>query len=267
MSKFLFYALVFFCLSPLRAEIAAGYGEYAFGPETSESKACENAQNKAKAMALRSLLGESLFNEQQMYCKESGANKLSDQCEYNSVTWSFIEGDIKTISNLTSKVEKKTGSSVCVVTLNADVIIPKVKPDPDFQVKAKRPKYSYKAGEDFDIEFESTLPAYFAIFNWLPNENNQITRIPISAFAEKNDSNPVPKGVNGNFQFKSTFTTYWSNSYKDPKRLYDEWILLVVTKKPHKWLSSYEFEEFKEKLREIPVNERRLEKLGYQLQK
>lgn len=267
MPKYLFYSLLLVCFSPLRAEVAAGYGEYSFGPETSETKACENAQNKAKAAALSAVLGESLFAEQQMYCKSSGANTLSDGCEYNSVSWSFIEGDIKTISSLNSKVEKRAGSSVCVVTLNADVIIPKVKPDPDFQVKAKRPKYSYKAGEDFDIEFESTLPAYVAIFNWLPNENNQINRIPIYGFTDKNDSNALPKGTNGNFQFKSTFTTYWSNSYKDPKRLYDEWILLVVTKKPHKWLSSYEFEEFKEKLREIPVNERRLEKLGYQLQK
>lgn len=249
------------------AEISSGYGEYFFGPETSEAKACENAQNKAKAMAISSVLGESLFSDQQMYCKDSNAKNFSDQCEYNSYAWSFIEGDIKNISNFSSKVEKKIGSSVCIVTLNADVLIPLMKADPNFQVKAQRPKYSYKAGEDFIIDFETTMPAYFAIFNWLPYENNKINRILISPSADKYDSDVLKKNIEGKYHFRQTLTTFWSSSYIDERRLYDEWILLVVTKRPYKWLNTYEFEEFKQKLHEIPIDQRRLEKLGFQIHK
>jgi hypothetical protein len=263
---FIYFYLLFYCLLS-SAEITSGYGEYFFGPETSEMKACENAQNKAKAMAISSVLGESFFSEQQMYCKDSNIKKLSDQCEYNNLTWSFIEGDIKNISNFSAKIEKRTGSSVCIVTLNADVMVPKIKPDPNFQVKAQRQKYSYKAGDDFTIEFETTLPAYFAIFNWLPNENNKINRILISPSVDKYDSDSLRKNKEGKYHFKQTFTAYWSNAYKDDVQLYDEWILLVVTKTPYKWLNTYDFEEFKQKLREIPIDQRRLEKLGYQLYK
>jgi len=41
----------------------------------------------------------------------------------------------------------------------------------------------------------------------------------------------------------------------------------VVTKKSYKWLSSYDLDSFKEKLREIPNDERRIKRLGYQLSK
>jgi hypothetical protein len=45
----------------LHAEMAHGVGEYLYGPETSESKACELAQDKAKSVALISVMGEVTF--------------------------------------------------------------------------------------------------------------------------------------------------------------------------------------------------------------
>jgi len=59
----------------------------------------------------------------------------------------------------------------------------------------------------------------------------------------------------------------WSDAYKDSKRLYDEWFIVIASKTPYKWLSAYSLDEFKEKLREIPIDGRRVVKRGYQLSK
>jgi hypothetical protein len=57
----------------------------------------------------------------------------------------------------------------------------------------------------------------------------------------------------------------WSDAYSKNKKFIDEWLIVIVTKQPYKWLSSYDFEQFKERLREIPIDERRLVRKGYQL--
>ena len=51
---------LFFIANSLHAEMAHGVGEYLYGPDTSESKACELAQDKAKSMALISVMGDLL---------------------------------------------------------------------------------------------------------------------------------------------------------------------------------------------------------------
>ena len=40
---------------------------------------------------------------------------------------------------------------------------------------------------------------------------------------------------------------------------------MIASKRPYKWLASYQLDQFKEKLREIPVDERRIIKRGYLL--
>ena len=62
---------IFLVSNCIHAEMAHGVGEYLYGPDTSESKACELAQDKAKSMALISVMGESVSNEEQLYCKET----------------------------------------------------------------------------------------------------------------------------------------------------------------------------------------------------
>jgi hypothetical protein len=251
----------------LHAEMAHGVGEYLYGPETSESKACELAQDKAKAMALTSVMGEAVSNEQQLYCKETSGKRSDYDCEYNSVTWSLIEGDLKSPINVKREVESKTGFKSCKVSLDVEVIVPQRKPDPNFDVKAKTNQTVFRVGDDLNLEIESTMPAYFAVFNWLPYENNQVIFVPLTNSFEILDSYVFKKDAKGKFQFKQSFSATWSKAYKGDKKFYDEWVVVVVTKKPYKWLSSYDLDQFKEKLREIPNDERRIKRLGYQLSK
>ena len=251
----------------LHAEMAHGVGEYFYGPETSESKACELAQDKAKSVALISVMGESVSNEEQLYCKETSGKKSDYDCEYNSVKWSLIEGDLKSPINVKRELESKTGFKSCKVSLDVEIIVPQRKPDPNFDVKAKTNQTVFRVGDDLNLEVESTMPAYFAVFNWLPYENNQVIFVPLTNSSEVFDSYVLKKDVGGKFQFKQSFSATWSKAYKGDKKFYDEWVVVVVTKKPYKWLSSYDLDEFKTKLREIPNDERRIKRLGYQLSK
>ena len=252
----------------LHAEMAHGVGEYLYGPETSESKACELAQDKAKSVALISVMGESVSNEEQLYCKETSGKKSDYDCEYNSVKWSLIEGDLKSPINVRRQVvESKTGLKSCKVSLDVEVIVPLLKPDPNFDVKAKINQTVFRVGDDLTLEIESTMPAYFAVFNWLPYENDQVIFVPLTNSSEVFDSYSLKKDAGGKFRFKQSFSAIWSKAYKGDKKFYDEWVVVVVTKKPYKWLSSYDLDQFKEKLREIPNDERRIRRLGYQLSK
>ena len=251
----------------LHAEMAHGVGEYLYGPDTSESKACELAQDKAKSVALISVMGESVSNEEQLYCKETSGKKSDYDCEYNSVKWSLIEGDLKSPINVKRELDSKTGFKSCKVSLDVEIIVPQRTPDPNFDVKAKTNQTVFRVGDDWNLEVESTMPAYIAVFNWLPYENNQVIFVPLTNSSEVFDSYVLKKDVGGKFQFKQSFSATWSKAYKGDKKFYDEWAVVVVTKKPYKWLSSYDLDEFKTKLREIPNDERRIKRLGYQLSK
>ena len=258
---------LFLASNCIHAEMARGVGEYLYGPDTTENKACELAQDKAKSMALISVMGESVSNEEQLYCKETSGKKSDYDCEYNSVKWSLIEGDLKPPTNVKRVVESKTGFNSCKVSLDVEVIVPQRKPDPNFDVKAKTNQTVFRVGDDLNLEVESTMPAHFAVFNWLPYENDQVIFVPLTNSSEVFDSYPLKKDAGGKFRFKQSFSATWSKAYTGDKKFYDEWVVVVVTKKPYKWLSSYDLDQFKEKLRELPNDERRIKRLGYQLSK
>jgi hypothetical protein len=264
----IFFGACFMFMASANAELVTSTGEYLFGPETSQSKACELAQEKAKSAALTSVIGESISNEQQLFCKETSGKKSDYECEYNSVAWSLIEGDTKSPTVLKTEIQERTGARSCIVTLQVDVIVPSGKPDPNFTINARLNQSVFRVGDDFIIEFESSMPSYFAIFNWLPSENNNVNRVLLSNSGDPTEpDNLTKKSVSGKFLFNQLFVTSWSDAYSGRKKFVDEWVVLVVTKKPYKWLSSYDLDSFKEQLREIPIDQRRIRRLGYQLTK
>ena len=262
--------LIFFiCLLQAAAysEAVTSVGEYSYGPEISKAQGCRLALDKAKSNALAAVLGESVSTEQQLFCKETSGKKSDYGCDYNSISWSLIDGDLKNQKTISEQVVEKIGATTCTVKIEVDVVVPSKKPDPNFELKAKRIKPVYQVGEDFTLELESTQDTYFAIFNWLPHQNNAVQRIQISSSSDAAQSDVLKRNSAGKFQYKATFTTDWSKSYRDEKRYYDEWVIVVATKKPIRWLSSYDYDQFREKLREIPADEIRKERLGYQLYK
>ncbi len=262
----LFIPLVLMCSSgSASAKVVTASGEYLFGPETSDNEACELARNKAKSLALSQVVGEKVSREEQLVCNQTTGKSTDYGCEFNRITWSMIDGDIREVRNETRKIETREGTKACVISLEADIIEPTKKPDPNFDFSAKLNKSVFSVGEDMLLELEGTEPAHLVIFNWLPNQKNEVIRIVPYTNDPNVSSFHLTKGDSNKVFRRFPFEAHWSDAYSKNKKFVDEWLIIIATKKPYKWLSSYDFEKFKERLREIPIDERRIVRKGYQL--
>ena len=254
-------------LGQASAEISRAKAEYLYGPETAEAEACKLAIGKAKTKALANVLGESVSAEELLSCRGS-TGKISDYgCDLNQVTWSQIDGDIKKTLSENVITEKREGASACVAEVEIDVVIPKDKPDPNFQLRADFKQTVFRVGDDFNLDIELSQPGYFAVFNWLPHDSNSVFRI-IPAIEDPSQSN-IFLSPEKTKSLKATFsmTASWADSYSGKRKFYDEYLLVVATKRPYKWLSKYSLDEFKSLLQLIPITDKRLVKKAYQLTK
>ena len=248
------------------AEAVNAKGEYLYGPDTSEADACRLAKERAKANALSKVFGESISMEEQMSCREVKGGKPDYGCELNRVSWSSIEGDIRSVTDYRKVIESRVGERACIVTLTADVVIPDRKPDSSFDLKATLNEKVYRTGDVLTILLEPTVPMHIAIFNWVPyQDKDAVTQMfpnpmdPQSHITKKT-SIPTESKLSA-----YNFTMTWLESLPKNKTFVDEYLIVIGTKKPIKWLSSYEFSDFKLKLSEIPLDEMRVVKRGYQL--
>ena len=248
------------------AEAVNAKGEYLYGPDTSEADACRLAKERAKANALSKVFGESISMEEQMSCREVKGGKPDYGCELNRVSWSSIEGDIRSVTDYHKVIESRVGERACIVTLTADVVIPNRKPDSSFDLKATLNEKMYRAGEVLTIALEPTAPMHIAIFNWVPYQDRdaviQMFPNPMDpqSHITKKTSIPTESKISA-----YNFTMTWLETLPKNKTFVDEYLIVIGTKKPIKWLSSYEFSDFKSKLSEIPLDEMRVVKRGYQL--
>ena len=252
-------------LGDAQAKVVPASGEYLFGPETSENEACELARNKAKSLALSQVVGEKVSSEEQLICNQTTGKSTDYGCEYNRITWSMIDGDIRTVSDEVRKIETREGARACTVSLNADIIEPTKKPDPNFDISVKLNKTVFTVGDDMLVDLEGTEPSHLVIFNWLPNQKNEIIRIIPYSTDPNVSSLHLTRGDANKISRKFALEAHWSDAYSKNKKFIDEWLIIIATKQPYKWLSSYDFEQFKVRLREIPIDERRIVRKGYQL--
>lgn len=253
-------------MNPIHAEAVSARGEYLYGPETSEADACRLAEERAKAAALSKVFGESISMEEQMSCRETSGGKSDYGCELDRVSWSLIEGDIRAITANQKVIEPRAGAKACMVTLTVDIVIPDRRPDANFDVKVNINEKRYRVGEVLTIELEPTAPMHVAIFNWVPyRNNNAVTQMfpnemdPHNYISKKTD---IPTE---NKLATYSFTMAWLESLPKSRNFVDEYLIVIGTKEPIKWLSSYDLADFKSRLREIPLDERRIVKRGYQL--
>jgi hypothetical protein len=258
--------------------------EYSYDGEVSQNEACRRAEERAKTTAIASVLGEVVSSEEQMLCRSTNG-KNDDTCEFNQMSWSIIEGDIRGVKLIKRSEGERRGDKAwaCVMTLDVDVVVPTRKPDPKFQVgteiyfvvpdsrkpirqREKLLRKGFHAGDELMLDVKSTEPAHLALFGWLPNEDNKVHRID-SPIRPNCPQGLVAASDKGKTAESYCMTASWSDAYKDSKKTYDEWLILVATKTPHKWLDQYDLEQFKSALREIPLDQRRVVRRPYQLMK
>jgi hypothetical protein len=257
--------LLILSLGEVRAKVVPASGEYLFGPETSENEACELARNKAKSSALAQVVNEKMSREEQLICNQTTGKSADYGCEFNRITWSMIDGDIREVKNEVKKIEAREGSKACIVSLEVDVVEPTKKPDPNFDINVKLNKSVFTVGEDMMVELEGSEPAHLVIFNWLPNQKNEVIRIIPYTNDPNINSLHLTRGDANKISRKFSLEAQWSDAYSKNKKFIDEWLIIIATKKPYKWLSSYDIDQFRERLRDIPIDERRIVRKGYQL--
>lgn len=264
----LFMLAVFFLISvgTVQAEAVSARGEYLYGPETSEADACRLAEERAKAAALSKVFGESISMEEQMSCRETSGGKSNYGCELDRVSWSLIEGDIRAVTASQKTIEPRMGAKACIVTLTADIVLPDRRPDANFDIRVNINEKRYRAGEALTLELEPTAPMHVAIFNWVPYQSsNTVTQIFPNAM---DPYNYIAKKTSVPTEHKLaaySFMLAWLESLPKGRSFVDEYLIVIGTKTPIKWLSSYDLADFKSRLREIPLDERRVIKRGYQL--
>ena len=250
----------------VQAEAVSARGEYLYGPETSEADACRLAEERAKAAALSKVFGESISMEEQMSCREISGGKSDYGCELDRVSWSLIEGDIRAVTASQKTIEPRMGAKACIVTLTADIVLPDRRPDTNFDIRVNINEKRYRAGEVLTIELEPTVPMHVAIFNWAPYQsNNAVTQMFPNEMDPHNYISKKTGVPTENKRRAYSFTMAWLESLPKSRNFVDEYLIVIGTKEPIKWLSSYDFADFKSRLREIPLDERRVVKRGYQL--
>ena len=241
--------------------------EYLYGPETSKNEACNLALGKAKMKALANVLGESVSAEELLSCKGSTGKDSDYRCDLNQVTWSQIDGDIKRTISEKTVTEERGDASACVAEVAIEIVIPKDKPDPNFQLRADFKQTVFRVGDDFNLDIELSQQGFVTVFNWLPHDSNSVVRI-IPQSEDPSQSNVFlsaekTKGLKASY----AMTANWADSYTGKRKFYDEYLLVVATKRPIKWLSKYSLDDFKSYLQQIPTTDKRLIKKAYQMTK
>jgi hypothetical protein len=240
--------------------------EYYFGPDMSRNQACENAREAAKLKAISLVTGERVAFDQQMYCSQNAATAHDKKCEVNRHTWMLVEGRVNK-SEVVSEVVKNTqGAQYCAVSMVVDVVVPATVHDASFDLRLELNRNSFRSGEPLVVHIQPTAPMYVSIFNWRTAfaKDNVVRLFPNDIDTQNHITQPV------HIPSATLATPYqWEMEWLAPvgydKDMMTEWVMVVATKKPIKWLPVYDMQRFKEKLLEIPADQRRVVHRSYLL--
>ncbi|CAM8623626.1 hypothetical protein MCEMAEM21_01224 [Oxalobacteraceae bacterium] len=252
---------------PAAAEISAARAEYLFGPETARKDACELAIAKARSRALANVMGEFISSEELLSCQGATGKRSDYGCDLNQITWSQIEGEIRRTLKENTRIEEREGASACIADVEVEIVIPKEKPDPNFQLRADFGQTVFRVGDRFNLDIELSQPGYFAVFNWLPHDSHSVVRVIPNTDDPAQSTVQLRQNRSKGLKESYSLVASWADSYTGRRKFYDEYLIVVATKKPQRWMSQYSLDDFKALLQQIPITERRLVKKGYQLTK
>ncbi len=246
-----------------RAEWVTAEDEYNFGPELSESEACQKAERRAKEKALKAVTGEKISSEDSLVCSEM---KDAADCSLNRFTWSTIDGLIKGVRNKTMEtVPGVSGYNKCRVSLQVDVGVAEGNPDPGFDIQVGLNRPTFRDGEALQISLSPSQPMYINVFQYLPymKAEKQVTRIfpnpyDLEHFFQKKGTVPTDEGAQ-----QYDMSVGFPEGLKNHKDLVDEYLMVLGTRKPITFNGQYSLEEFNARLLEIPRQDRRIVRRAY----
>jgi hypothetical protein len=175
-----------------------------------------------------------------------------------------LDGNIRTAEKVFESVKVLDGASVCKVTMVVDIANPKAKTNAYFDVKVTLNKKNYREGEAMQIELQPSAPMYVSIFAWYPHlDGENMVQIFPNNFDTNNYIAEFTRIPSHKAKQSYGLESFWQPSYPNSKEVVDEWLIVVGTLKPIAWQSNYNLKGFKEKLSEIPMNERRVVRKNY----
>ncbi len=266
MNRYSFITLFAFAIFALdaKAEWVSAEDTYNFGPEMSEREACQKAERRAKEKALKSISGEKISSDDSMVCSEK---EDTADCSLNRYTWSTIDGLIKGTRNKqeASGAGIIAGYQQCTVTLEVDIGVAEGNPDPSFDLQVKLNRRTFRHGEALKIDLIPSQTMHINVFQYLPyvDTEKQVTRIFPNAFDKKQlfqKAGTVPTREGGQ---RYDMTVGFPEGIKRSKKLVDEYLMVLGTKTPIKFLGEYSLEEFNSRLLEIPRQDSRIVRRSY----
>lgn len=261
----LIMALLLALPAPATAEWIRATGEYLFPNVVTEAEACQQAESRARADAIRQVMGEALSSEDVMRCTEQGDEA---ECARNSATWTLVGGEIRGVRDrrqaTASDIE---GYRKCSVSFDADVRAAQGRRDPNFDVGVGLNAAVYRDGEGLVITLKPSQAMFVQIFQWLPYEKGdaQVTRIFPNAFdaAPRIDAPitvPTDAGAK-RYDLKVGFPA----GQPAGRKMVDEYLMVVATKQPIAFRDSYSLDDFNSVIAEIPLADSRIIHRGYNI--
>jgi len=262
--RFLVFIIFFygFYIFAANAKDYSGYGEYHFGPNVAESRACELAFERAKTNALSKVFGEKIYSGDFLRCSESD----NVECELNQYTLITSDGTINKIKKRKEEVIKQEGFSICRCQIIASIDKPKHQPDPNFHFSARINKRYFRDLEKYMIQIEPSIKMFVNIFSWNPygSKGTQVSRIFPNEHEQ--DNKIENKRLIPGEEKKYKFIVKYPDEVQDKKYI-DQYLIVLATKKNITFLKDYEFKNFQAIIYEIPNNEKRKETIIYDILK
>ena len=247
------------------AEWVRATGSYIFPPVMAETEACQQAESRARAEAVRQVTGETLSAEEAMRCTEHGDEV---ECARNATVWTMVGGEIRSTRDrkVETTVEVETIRK-CTVSFEADVHVAEGKPDPNFDIGVILNNTVYRDGETLSLSLKPSQAMSVQIFQWLPYEkgDTQVGRIFPNPFdAAERIAKPItiPTETGGKrYDLKVSFPA----GQPAGRKMVDEYLMVVATRKPVAFRDSYSLDDFNRVIAEIPLGDRRIQKRLYNI--
>lgn len=240
-------------------------GEYRFGPDTAETRACRLAVSGAKRAAIEAVNGEVIGAYALLTCQESATTARASRtkndaptCQLNKHLWSELSGLLSNTRVISTEVSPYLGGRVCSARIEATVSSPNGQPDPSFNFSMKLDQPIYRVGEHISLDITSTQPGYITLFNWLPSPTgiDEVVRIFPNAF---NDDAFVQGDLSiptGNAQL--VVGPYPEALLEQPTttsapHTWSEYVIAVFTRHPVAFAQRLTLEELGAIFREVPA--------------
>ena len=219
----MFFVVCTVSASPLVQKL--GKGSQPFGPNETQTQACELAFSKAKQNALKAHFGELVSQQSVVQCDDVIQSKTGNDCELFESTWSSINAN-GYVRNVIDRDESITFSEaiqsrVCKVSAVFEIEEFEGLPDSSFETEITLANgQTLRITDSPTIRIESNLPAFHYVYFWAPYEDKDNyyrlfpNAVDSQSTARKNLSIPSGESVS-TYQFEVSLPAglSFSNEY------------------------------------------------------